>query len=87
MTIESINHQNPVKGIQQILQKNEADTKSTGQTTSKRRGDTIELSSEAKNLQPIQAKISASVYNKPEVLYSVAKHLSSIMPPLSKKDS
>ena len=44
------------------------------------RTDRLELSSEARNLQPIAAKILSGMYDKPEVILETAKAINNAFP-------
>lgn len=48
------------------------------------KSDKLELSDDAKKLQPIVQKISSGFYNKPEVFNITAKNISMQFPPESK---
>lgn len=79
MNISSVNNSNSRVGSNpQTARNSQAAVVSGGQTA--RKSDRLELSDEAKNLHPIEARIESGYYDKPEVLRAIALKLSLELP-------
>ncbi|MFP4527905.1 MAG: hypothetical protein ACLFQX_05090 [Candidatus Kapaibacterium sp.] len=84
MNVDSVNNSNSVYGAQsqsRVSGKNDQDAAASRDDKAVRRGDTLELSAEAKRLQPIRNRVESGFYNRPEVIREAASRISSQFPP------
>ncbi|MDQ1265927.1 MAG: hypothetical protein QG635_1079 [Bacteroidota bacterium] len=84
MNIESLN-----PGRTEYTQKNQSavgrkytdEQKLSVETRTAQRQDVLQLSDEAKKLQPIVSRLNSGYYDKPEVMQSLAMRISQQFPP------
>ncbi len=80
MTIQSVNNEKNVNQVQQPkeLQNKqiEPSVKPLDEAVKPPRKDSLEISSEAKKLQQIQAQVAQGFYNSPDVLRTTATNIS-----------
>lgn len=77
MNVKGINNNQNVFAVnnKQTLQRKYKEEQNT-ELTQNVKSDTLELSGEAKKLQPIMSRISSGFYNNPEILMSTAAKIS-----------
>ncbi|MGA2297292.1 MAG: hypothetical protein ABSG15_07085 [FCB group bacterium] len=80
MTIEPVHGNGQMYDAHSKIQKAKPDQAAV-QTTVNKQGDTLTLSAEAKNLQPVVANLQSGFYNKPDVIKNVANKISQELPP------
>jgi len=82
MIVDSINSSMSLSSVPPEKKSQTEETKKTEtEKKVKNQGDSLMLSSQALNMNPIQAKLNSGAYDKPEVLNDVAKKLNQLYPP------
>jgi hypothetical protein len=89
MNIDSVNNSSSLYGAQSnsgVNNKSNKDVDSKKEAAMQR-SDTLELSQEARRLQPVRNRIDNGFYNRPDVIREAAARISSQFPAESQNES
>jgi hypothetical protein len=89
MNVDSVNNSSSLYGAQSKSGVNNAAEKNlnTNKESTVSRSDTLELSDEARRLQPVRNRIDNGFYNRPDVIREAAARISSQFAPESQNES